>query len=161
MRRAAWALTVTVIGVVWLVTFRVTPLAVDAVTSDPPTPTAQTRVPQGGAAQPPTATRAPSATAQSGPAGAGTYTGSTIRTVYGDVQVRVSIANGRITDVQAVTLPSDRARSAYISQVAGPMLRTEAITAQSANIDVVSGATYTSIAYARSLDSALKQAHLG
>lgn len=159
MRRAAWALAVTVIGVVWLVTFRVTPLAVDAVATEAPAPTGQTRAPQTGTSA--ASTQAPATSAQAGSAAAGTFNGSTIRTVYGDVQVRVSIAGGRIVDVQAVTLPSDRARSAYISQVAGPMLRSEAIRAQNANIDVISGATYTSIAYARSLDSALKQAHLG
>lgn len=159
MRRAAWALAVTVIGVVWLVTFRVTPLPVDAVATEAPAPTGQTRAPQTGTSA--ASTQAPATSAQAGSAAAGTFTGSTIRTVYGDVQVRVSIAGGRIMDVQAVTLPSDRARSAYISQVAGPMLRSEAIRAQNANIDVISGATYTSIAYARSLDSALKQAHLG
>ena len=71
------------------------------------------------------------------------------------------ISNGHITDVQAVQLPTDRAESAYISQQAGPWLRTEALKAQSANIDIISGATYTSQSYAQSLESALQQAHLG
>jgi uncharacterized protein with FMN-binding domain len=80
---------------------------------------------------------------------------------FGDVQVRVVITNGHITDVQALQLPSDRAQSAYISQVAGPMLRSEALQAQSAHIDIISGATYTSESYAQSLESALQQAHRG
>ena len=71
------------------------------------------------------------------------------------------ISNGRITDVQAVQLPSDRAESAYISQQVGPWLRSEALQAQSANIDVISGATYTSESYILSLESALQQAHVG
>ncbi|MHB8611266.1 MAG: FMN-binding protein [Candidatus Dormibacteraceae bacterium] len=75
--------------------------------------------------------------------------------------MRVVISNGHITDVQAVTLPTDRAESAYISQQAGPLLRQEALQAQSANIDILSGATYTSQSYAQSLESALQQAHLG
>jgi uncharacterized protein with FMN-binding domain len=75
--------------------------------------------------------------------------------------VRVVISNGHISDVQAVTLPTDRAESAYISQVVGPMLRSEALQAQNANIDIISGATYTSQSYAQSLESALQQAHLG
>ena len=75
--------------------------------------------------------------------------------------VRVVISNGHISDVQAVTLPTDRAESAYISSVVGPMLRTEVLQAQSANIDIISGATYTSQSYAQSLESALQQAHLG
>ena len=71
------------------------------------------------------------------------------------------VTNGRITDVRALQLPSDRAQSAYISQVAGPLLRTEALQAQNARIDIISGATYTSTSYAQSLDSALQQAHGG
>lgn len=156
MRRALSALAVTVVGVVWIVTFRVTPVPVDAssqlTSSEPSSRTTAPRQPV------PTQASGGTTAAQSG---GGTYTGSRIRTVYGDVQVKVTVNGNKIMDVQPLTLPSDRARSAYISQVAGPMLRTEAITAQSSNIDIISGATYTSIAYQRSLDSALKQAHLG
>lgn len=156
MRRALSALAVTVVGVVWIVTFRVTPVPVDAssqLTSSEPS--SRTTAPRQSV---PTQASGGTTAAQGGD---GTYTGSRIRTVYGDVQVKVTVNGNKIMDVQPLTLPSDRARSAYISQVAGPMLRTEAITAQSANIDIISGATYTSIAYQRSLDSALKQAHLG
>jgi uncharacterized protein with FMN-binding domain len=96
------------------------------------------------------------------PAGlSGTFTGSDFPNRFGDVAVRVVVANGKITDVQAVQLPSDRARSAYISQVAGPMLRSEVLQAQSANIDIISGATYTSQSYAQSVESALQQARMG
>ena len=77
------------------------------------------------------------------------------------MQVRIVITNGHITDVQAVQLPTDRAESAYISQQAGPWLRTEALQAQSANIDIIGGATYTSQSYQQSLESALQQAHMG
>jgi uncharacterized protein with FMN-binding domain len=153
----------TIVGVVWLVTFKVTPI--DAQAGAPATaPSATSRdVPRSATAAPRTA--APGTTAipgtQTGAPGNGTFTGSTIRTIYGDVQVRVTIAGQKIADVQATLLPQDRARSARISQYSAPILRTEAIQAQSATIDIVSGATYTSIAYSRSLDSALKQAHLG
>ena len=71
------------------------------------------------------------------------------------------ISNGRITDVQPLQMPQDRAQSAYISQVAGPMLHDEVIQAQSAQIDIISGATYTSESYAQSVESALQQAHMG
>jgi uncharacterized protein with FMN-binding domain len=91
----------------------------------------------------------------------GTFTGTDVPNRFGDVQVRVVISNGRITDVQAVRLPTDRAESAYISQQVGPWLRTEVLQAQSANIDIISGATYTSQSYMQSLESALQQAHLG
>ncbi|MBV9039559.1 MAG: FMN-binding protein [Acidimicrobiia bacterium] len=64
-----------------------------------------------------------------------------------------------MTDVQALQLPSDYARSQQISDYAGPKLRQEALDAQSANIDTVSGATYTSDGYRQSLQSALDQVH--
>ncbi len=89
----------------------------------------------------------------------GTYDGAVIPTRYGDVQVEVKMRAGRIADVVALQLPSDRARSEMISQYAEPILRTEALKVQSAQIDIVSGATYTSDGYAQSLQAALDQAH--
>ena len=86
-------------------------------------------------------------------------TGPALNTRYGPVQVQVTIANGKVTDVTALELPFDRSRSAAISQYAEPILRSEALQAQSAQIDLVSGATYTSDAYAQSLQGALDQAH--
>jgi uncharacterized protein with FMN-binding domain len=77
----------------------------------------------------------------------------------GDVQVKVTISGGRITDAQPVTLPSDRRRSEEISQAAAPTLHDEVVQAQSARIDTLSGATYTSQSYAGSVQSALDQAH--
>jgi uncharacterized protein with FMN-binding domain len=82
-------------------------------------------------------------------------TGPVVSTRYGDVQVQTTVSGGRLTDVQALQLPSDRARSAFISQTAAPMLRDEALQAQSGQIDTISGATYTSEAYAQSLQAAL------
>jgi uncharacterized protein with FMN-binding domain len=89
----------------------------------------------------------------------GIYTGQDVFTKFGDVQVKVTISGGRITDVQAVQLPFDRPRSAEISQFAAPQLHDEVLQAQSAQIDLLSGATYTSDAYAQSLQAALDQAH--
>ncbi len=89
-----------------------------------------------------------------------TVDGDTVSTQYGDVQVRIVVSGSRIVDVQALTLPSDRSRSVRISDYAGPELRQEALQAQSANIDTVSGATYTSDGYAQSLQSALDRAGL-
>ncbi len=102
-----------------------------------------------------TPTPPPATTARSN----GTITGQTVDTPYGPVQVQVTLASGKIKDVQALQLPQDRMRSAVISQYAGPILRQEALTAQSAQIDLVSGATYTSEGYAQSLQSAIDQAH--
>jgi uncharacterized protein with FMN-binding domain len=78
-----------------------------------------------------------------------------VATRYGDVQVEVTSSAGRITDVAALKLPSDRRRSAEISSYVAPILHNEAMQTQSARIDVVSGATYTSEAYAQSLQAAL------
>jgi uncharacterized protein with FMN-binding domain len=89
----------------------------------------------------------------------GVYTGQDVFTQFGDVQVKVTISGGRITDVQAVQLPFDRPRSAEISQFAAPQLHDEVLQAQSAQIDLLSGATYTSDAYAQSAQAALDQAH--
>jgi uncharacterized protein with FMN-binding domain len=84
-----------------------------------------------------------------------TATGPVEQNRYGPVQVRVTVRGSTLVDVQAVQLPSERQRSADISDQAAPMLRHEALTAQSANIDLISGATYTSESYAQSLQAAL------
>ena len=73
------------------------------------------------------------------------------------MQVAVTVKGGQITDVTALQLPSSDRHSLSISQAVEPMLREEALQAQSANIDLISGATYTSTGYARSLQSALDQ----
>ena len=86
--------------------------------------------------------------------GGGTFTGVVVQDPYGQVQVQVTMTGGKITDVTALQLPS-QGRSGLISQSVAPILQGEAISAQSASIDTVSGATYTSQAYAQSLQSAL------
>ena len=89
-----------------------------------------------------------------------TVVGSVVSNPYGDVQVEVVVRDGQLSDVEALELPSDRQRSQYINSIAGPELRQEALQARSANIDVISGATYTSQSYAQSLQNALDQAGL-
>jgi uncharacterized protein with FMN-binding domain len=84
--------------------------------------------------------------------------GDVVGTQFGDVQVRLIESAGKITDVQSLKLPFDRRRSNEISQYAGPILRSEVLQAQSAQIDTVSGATYTSDAYDQSLQSAIVRA---
>jgi uncharacterized protein with FMN-binding domain len=92
------------------------------------------------------------------PTGSRTIDGALVSTRYGDIQVAVTLADGKVTDVEPVTLPNDRPRSAEISQQAGPLLRQESLQAQSAHINVLSGATYTSEAWAQSLSAALASA---
>ena len=81
-------------------------------------------------------------------------------TRYGPVQVELVVADGKISDVVALQLPTGR-RSGQISQAAAPILHDEALQAQSASIDLVSGATYTSDAYTQSLQAAIDQAGIG
>jgi uncharacterized protein with FMN-binding domain len=109
----------------------------------------------------PGATPAPTATSKpaSGGSSAKTVDGPVVSTRYGDIQVEVVVASGKVTDVVALQLPTGR-RSGQISSYAEPILHQEAISAQSATIDLVSGATYTSDAYTQSLQAALNQAGL-
>ena len=86
--------------------------------------------------------------------------GAVVRTPYGTVQVQVVLTGSRITDVRALHLTDANGTSRRISADAAPVLRREALTAQSAKVDTVSGATYTSQGYQMSLQAALDQAHL-
>ena len=90
--------------------------------------------------------------------GTGTRTGTSVQTRYGPVQVRVTLTDGRVTDVTALTYPQENPRDRQINAYAIPQLTREALTAQSADIDTVSGATYTSEGYRQSLQSALDSA---
>ncbi len=113
-----------------------------------------------GATQAPAGSAAPSTTPGPSTSTAnGTFTGPVVSTQFGDVQLRATFANGKLTDVVPLALPNDRPRSAEISQQAEPLLRQEALQAQSAQIDLLSGATYTSEAYAQSLQAILDSVH--
>jgi uncharacterized protein with FMN-binding domain len=92
--------------------------------------------------------------------GTKTVTGETAQTRWGPVQVKITVKNGKITDVTAVQSPSDNPRDQEINSYALPQLKSEALAAQSASIDTVSGATYTSDGYRQSLQSALDSAGL-
>lgn len=89
----------------------------------------------------------------------GQYTGDVTDAFYGNVQVKAIIQGGKIADVQFLDYPHDRETSIYINTQAMPYLKSEAIQAQSANVDIVSGATQTSLAFVKSLGSALAKAH--
>ena len=92
-------------------------------------------------------------------AASGTYTGDTVSTPYGDMQVEITVEDGTITDIEWVQLPSD-GKSQQINDYAAPTLVQEGLEAQSADVDSVSGASYTSAAFKSSLQSALDQAGL-
>ncbi|GAA1217303.1 hypothetical protein GCM10009665_03980 [Kitasatospora nipponensis] len=87
-----------------------------------------------------------------------TVTGSAVDTRYGPVQVRITLTAGRLTKVDVLQYPAESGRDREINAYALPELNQEAVAAGSASIDAVSGATYTSQGYLRSLQSALDQA---
>jgi uncharacterized protein with FMN-binding domain len=163
MRRAFAALVATVAGLVLLLGFKthsarqsVQPPIV-ATASNPPAPKTSAA-----ASGTPTETAAASATsATSAPAAkpqTRTVTGSSVRTRYGNVEVQVVFTGTQITDVVPVQLPDSNGVDQQIDQQVVPILIQETLTAQSANIQAVSGATYTSDGYIRSLQSALDKA---
>ena len=88
----------------------------------------------------------------------GTYAGVVADAFYGNVQVQVTISGGQISNVQFLDYPRDRNTSVRINSQAMPHLIQEAIQAQSANVNIISGATATSKAFIQSLASALTQA---
>ena len=89
-----------------------------------------------------------------------TVTGDTAQTQWGPVQVELTVSAGRVTDVEVVQYPSGNGRDVEINDQALPILIEETMQAQSADIDMVSGATVTSVGYVGSLQSALDQAGL-
>jgi uncharacterized protein with FMN-binding domain len=182
MRRTALTIIATVVGLVLLLQFKTHPLGgstsgglaslgtvpVNSSSSrtsaarhkahhkhrTPPSPTATSAAPHPKSSRP--TTTVPSDTPRSPKTV--TATGQTIQTRYGPVQVRITETSGRLTSVAAIQLPGGDPHSTQIASYAAPILRTEALKANSARIDVVSGATYTSDGYAQSLQSALDNA---
>ncbi|CAM5382355.1 FMN-binding protein [Leifsonia shinshuensis] len=113
-----------------------------------PTPTAAT----------PTTTPSAAATAAPAPAAATkTVTGTAVDTRYGPVQVKVTFEGTKITAIDAIQYPTESGRDQEINSQAIPMLQQEALASQSAKIDTISGATYTSEGYIQSLQSAIDQ----
>jgi len=88
----------------------------------------------------------------------GTYTGSMEDAIYGNYRVKAVISGGKLTDVILLDYPNDNRTSNSINTQAFPMLRDEALAAQSAQIDIITGASDSSPAFVRSLQTALNQA---
>ena len=88
----------------------------------------------------------------------GTYTGPVYNVYYGLMQVQAVVRNGQLASVRVLQFPADRSTSRYINSQALPMLKSEVMQAQSANINLISGATLTSMGFVRSLASALASA---
>jgi uncharacterized protein with FMN-binding domain len=161
MHRAIPVLAATAGGLALLANFHTSPSSLNLASGPAPTSTTQPAPAAPEQTQGSTTTTKPSGsttTTSAPPAGSRTIDGPVVTTDFGNVQVRVTLQGTKIVEVQALQLPSDRSRSVRISQYAGPLLRQEALQAQSANIDLVSGASYTSDGYAQSLQAALDQA---
>ena len=168
-RRGIIALVTTALALVLLFTFKTPATPVVGDTSRSGSTSGSTSVAEATPTPTPAATDLttstdPAATATPTPdptttttAAAVTVTGSTVSTRFGDVAVQLTIDSGKITDVAAVALPTGR-HSGEISDFVAPILASEVLQAQSANIDIVSGATYTTEAYAESVQSAIDQA---
>ena len=162
--RAAVTLAATAIGVVLLFSFRTPPaapiatLTPSSISSSSPTPsptaTPSGAPPSGGASPTPTATPAPAANGLK----SGSFTGQTYTNPYGNVQVQVVISGGRITSVKTIQYPNGHQQSVFINSQALPLLEQEVLKAQSAQINIIGGATFTSQGYAQSVQSALDAA---
>jgi uncharacterized protein with FMN-binding domain len=88
----------------------------------------------------------------------GTYIGPVENAYFGNLQIQVAISGGKISDVTFLQYPNDNSHSSRVSNQAMPILKSEAISVQSANVDIVSGATQTSQAFQQSLAAVLSQA---
>jgi uncharacterized protein with FMN-binding domain len=162
--RAAVTLAATAIGVVLLFSFRTPPaapiatLTPSSISSSSPTPsptaTPSGAPPSGGASPTPTATPAPAANGLK----SGSFTGQTYTNPYGNVQVQVVISGGKITSVKTIQYPNGHQQSVFINSQALPLLEQEVLNAQSAQINIIGGATFTSQGYAQSVQSALDAA---
>lgn len=132
---------------------QVSALTPRSTTSATPTPSASASTPTATASAAP----APTAAAPAAPA-VRTIDGDTVQTRYGAIQVQVTLSGSTITKVTELQAPNEDGRSVEINQQAGPMLEQEVLASQSAKIDTISGATYTSEGYIQSLQSALDKA---
>jgi uncharacterized protein with FMN-binding domain len=151
-RIALWGLT-SISTLVLLFSYRTsTSSALPTASGTPSTGTTGTSGTTGTTPAPSTATKSTTSTYT------GTVTGTAADTRWGPVQVKVTLANGKITAVDVVEEPDSNGRDQEINADAVPQLVQETLTAQSAQIDMVSGATYTSDGYVQSLQSALDQA---
>jgi uncharacterized protein with FMN-binding domain len=149
MPRAIVAIVVTVAAVVLITSFKTTTHRLAAAPAPAPAARAAPKSAPAPRSAPPPRPRSTRTV---------TLTGSPVQQPYGVVQVAVTLKGRRITDIRTLAIPLDSGRSQEINTQAAPLLRSEVLQAQSARIDVVSGATYTSDAYAQSLQSALDRA---
>jgi uncharacterized protein with FMN-binding domain len=159
VRRVVFALFGTIAGLVGLLSFKTHAVSVAA-------PSVAT-----GTTNPGTGASGPSSSAAAGPSSSSTgsssssaatktVTGASVDTQWGPVQVKITVSGGKITNATAVVYPQNNSRDQEINAVAIPTLQQESVGRNNANIDMVSGATYTSQGFIGSLQDALNQAGL-
>ncbi len=166
MKRAPFVIGATGVGLGLLLSFHTKPVHVSiaATGTTPGTGGSGTGSGSTNDNSTPSTTTAPGGSAGSAPTTAAndstrTATSQLIQYRYGDIELRVTEKGTRITNIQVVSEGATDPRSAEINAQAVPMLQQQAMSAQSVNIDGVSGATFTSIAYDQALQSALDQLH--
>jgi uncharacterized protein with FMN-binding domain len=163
MRRAVIVLGTTAAGLAALLSFKTHSLAApvpsaSAPSTGMPQATASGTGPSSMGATASPAARATPKSSATAPAAARTVTGKVASTQYGPMQVQVILAGTKITKVTVLQRTNDGAESDQIDANAIPKLTSETLAAQSAHVDAVSGASYTSSGYIQSLQSALDQA---
>jgi len=160
MRRVILAIVSTAAALVFLLSFKThssTALTTAPVSaSDSPSPSSSASA----SAASPTASSTASPSSTASVSTAKTVTGDVAQTRYGPVEVRIAVKNGKVTSAEATEYPDQDPRDAQINSYAIPVLNQEAVSASTAQIDTVSGATYTSNGYISSLQSALDKAGL-
>jgi uncharacterized protein with FMN-binding domain len=157
MQRAPIVLTATVTGLAATLGFHAHQPATTAAATDAAT-TSSASSGSPGASESSSSSGSSSSSSGSSSSGTGTVTSDSVDTRYGPIQLRVTISSGGITAIEPLQLPSGDPKSAQISSYAEPQLRQSALAKQSASIDAVSGATYTSEGYRTALQSALDAA---
>jgi uncharacterized protein with FMN-binding domain len=161
VKRAPIVIGVTGVGLGLLFSFHTRPVHVNIVSSagtgssgSTAGTSPATSGPSSGSSSPTTSSGSSSPTTSSSRRSA---TGQLVQYQYGDVQLKVTEQGSHVTDIQVVKEDATDPRSAEINSQAIPMLQQQAMSVGSANIDGVSGATFTSEAYAQALQSALDQ----
>jgi uncharacterized protein with FMN-binding domain len=155
MRRAPIVVSATIAGTAAVLAFHPRTPAVPTATAST-TSAASSAAQNAGASSGTTGgTGTATGAAGTGAGVSGTATGDSVATRYGNAQVRVTVKDGKIVQIDALQLQANDPRSVQISSTAAPILQQEALAAQTAGVDAVSGATYTSASYTRSLQSAL------
>jgi uncharacterized protein with FMN-binding domain len=158
MRRVILAVVSTIAALVFLLSFKTH--STSALATSTPSASASPATSSSASASASSPAASSSASSSSASSAAATVRGNVVQTIYGPVEVQITVKNGKVTAASAIEYPSQDPRDAQINSYAIPALNSEAVTASSAHIDTISGATYTSNGYISSLQSALDKAGL-